>query len=194
MGFEVIDGVRISAPLGEHHARLLQPVGLFADDPDGLLSAWGAIEAMWSDTMARARLLPPKALDERVDGEWSFLQTLRHLVFVTDVWLRDVVQEHERPNHMLGMPPDFAMAMAGDLGLETEATPPAGEVFAARADRQGQARSLIAGLTADELDRTCTPREGRFTVLGAVQVVVFEEWAHCRYSDRDLASLESSAT
>ena len=35
-------------------------------------------------TVERARALPAPALDESVEGEFSFLQTLRHLVFVAD--------------------------------------------------------------------------------------------------------------
>jgi hypothetical protein len=192
MGYELVDGVRISAPMGEHHARLLQPLGLFADDPKGLLSAWLNVEAMWAATVDRARALPPAALDQGVGGEWSFLQTMRHMVFVTDVWLRDVVQELPQANHPLGIPPDFALEGASQLGLTIDATPSADEVLAVRAGRQEQARDLIAWLTAEELDRTCRPRDGRFTVLGAVQTVVFEEWAHCQYANRDLAALEPS--
>ena len=32
--------------------------------------------------------LPPDLLHERVDDEWSFIETLRHLVFATDAWVR----------------------------------------------------------------------------------------------------------
>ena len=30
----------------------------------------------------------PELLHESVDGEWSFIETLRHLVFATDAWIR----------------------------------------------------------------------------------------------------------
>jgi len=42
-------------------------------------------------TVERARLLPPDLLHESVDGEWSFIETLRHLVFATDSWIRRVI-------------------------------------------------------------------------------------------------------
>lgn len=41
---------------------------------------WDTIERLWSGTVARARRLAEPALHERVGGEWSFAETLRHLV------------------------------------------------------------------------------------------------------------------
>jgi hypothetical protein len=35
----------------------------------------------------RARRLRPELLHESVGGEWSFIETLRHLVFATDSWI-----------------------------------------------------------------------------------------------------------
>ena len=46
--------------------------------------AWSIIEAMWADTTTCAQELPERKLHERVDEEWSFVEALRHLVFVTD--------------------------------------------------------------------------------------------------------------
>lgn len=57
---------------------------LRAADPEGLADAWAMIEGLWSRTVARARKLPDPVLHEQVDGEWSFVQTHRHLVLATD--------------------------------------------------------------------------------------------------------------
>jgi hypothetical protein len=35
------------------------------------------------------------------------------------------------------------------------------------------------------------PRDGQFLVIGALQAVVFEEWAHHEYATRDLTTLEA---
>ena len=43
-------------------------------------------------------------LDESVDGEWSFLETLRHLVFATDRWITGPVLDDADPFHRLGLP------------------------------------------------------------------------------------------
>ena len=47
----------------------------------------------------------------------------------------------------------------------------------------------VNSVTLAELDRRCTRFDGQFTVLGAVQNVIFEEWAHHVYATRDLARL-----
>jgi hypothetical protein len=55
---------------------------------------WGdgfdAVDTMWTPTIAHARALPPSLLHGRVNGEYSFFETLRHLVFATDAWLMRV--------------------------------------------------------------------------------------------------------
>ena len=58
-----------------------------AEDPDGLRAAWAALELVWAGTLQRVAAMPVGTVDESVDGEWSFAQTLRHLVHATDVWL-----------------------------------------------------------------------------------------------------------
>ena len=57
-------------------------------DPAGFAAAWDILERLWDETVARARRLPPETLHESVGGEWSFIETLRHLVFATDSWIR----------------------------------------------------------------------------------------------------------
>jgi hypothetical protein len=44
---------------------------------DDYRTMWDTIEHLWSDTVARARRLPEDARQERVDDEWSFVETLR---------------------------------------------------------------------------------------------------------------------
>ncbi len=65
---------------------------LRAAEPEGLAGAWAMIEDMWGRTVVRARELPEPVLHEQVDGEWSFVQTHRHLVLVTDCWLRRMIK------------------------------------------------------------------------------------------------------
>ncbi|AIJ25086.1 hypothetical protein [Amycolatopsis methanolica] len=50
---------------------------------DGLAdirAGWATLESLWADTVARARRLLEEASHERVDGEWSFVETPRRLV------------------------------------------------------------------------------------------------------------------
>ena len=76
---------------------------LRAADPEGLVGAWAMIETKWSQTVARGRELPEPLLYQQVDGEWSFVQTHRHLVLVTDCWLRRMVKGIDYPYHPWGL-------------------------------------------------------------------------------------------
>jgi hypothetical protein len=47
-------------------------------DPPGFREAWDILGRLWGETVERARRLPPELLHDSVDGEWSFIETLRH--------------------------------------------------------------------------------------------------------------------
>jgi hypothetical protein len=66
-------------------------------DADGYREAWAILERLWSQTVARARRLDPDLLHEQVDGEYSFIETLRHLVFATDAWIKRAVLGSRHP-------------------------------------------------------------------------------------------------
>src|SRR5688572_25302523 len=96
----LIDGLTINdievAPLiaAEMERRHPERAQLTATDPDGVRAAWSMVEEMWAATVERARGFPEAMLRQRVDEEWSFIETLRHLIFVTDGWvLRTVLNE-----------------------------------------------------------------------------------------------------
>ena len=75
-------------------------------DPAGFREAWDTLERLWGQTVARARRLPPESLHESVDGEWSFTETLRHLAFATDAWIRRAVLGDPAPWDPLDLPWD----------------------------------------------------------------------------------------
>jgi len=175
--------------LTPERAAALEEEGLFADDPAGLARAWEAVQARWASTVQRARSVPEETLHERVAGEWSFVETLRHLVFVTDAWVADVVEEAPEPYHPWGLPPHFLAEAAAHLGLETDARPALDEVLAVRRERVHRVRSVLGTVDAAALERRCARREGRYAVVGALQTVLFEEWAHHEYATRDLRRL-----
>ena len=81
----VINGVDI-APLVEAELDRRHPdlPKFRPTTPEGFREAWDLNERLWDSTVARARRLPPEMLHESVDGEWSFVQTLRHLAFATE--------------------------------------------------------------------------------------------------------------
>jgi hypothetical protein len=85
----IINGVDV-APLidAELNKRYPLRAKMRPTDPAGFREAWDVLERLWAETVDRARRLPPDLLHESVDDEWSFIETLRHLVFATDAWLR----------------------------------------------------------------------------------------------------------
>jgi len=186
----------VNAELDRRHPERVQfREGQTADDVRAL---WDTIERLWAQATERAGRLPATAVDQRVNEEWSFAQTLRHLVFITDAWASRTVLDEERPYHPLGLPQSwYPVADAAALGIEVTARPGYAEVLAARADRMAVMRRIVAGLTDDGLGRLCPrspapgyPDEER-TVIDCLAVVMDEEIEHYRFATRDLAVLEA---
>jgi uncharacterized protein YjbI with pentapeptide repeats len=50
-------------------------------DVDGFRAAWRILGRPWQGTVARAKTFPEAELHRSVDDEWSFIQTLRHLLY-----------------------------------------------------------------------------------------------------------------
>jgi len=55
-------------------------------------------------TLERARRVPPDRLNESVGGDWTLLETIRHLVFATERWITGPALSDVEPFHPLGMP------------------------------------------------------------------------------------------
>lgn len=176
-----------------HPARVLARK---AEAPADHRAAWEAVETLWARTLDRARLLPETTLHERVDGEWSFVETQRHLLFAGDAWLGNAVLEEDAPYHPLGLPAGGTPAEeAARLGLTLEATPTLDEVLKPRLLRMATMRRVVEGLTETELKRTCARKpappypDQKYVVRRCLKVVLKEEGEHHRYARRDLAVL-----
>ena len=87
----VVNGVEVSAYVdAELDRRYPVRVLIRSDVPADLLEGWRRLQADWRATIDRLRASP--GMERRtVNGEWSALQTLRHLVFVYDSWFRRCV-------------------------------------------------------------------------------------------------------
>ena len=90
----------VEAELDRRHP---ERAAMRARTPEELRAGWAGLEAMWASTVARARAMPTGTLDVSVDGEWTFTQTLRHLILATDAWLGEAIGKQEKPFHPLGM-------------------------------------------------------------------------------------------
>lgn len=203
-GSMVVNGVDV-APLVEAALDVRLPGrGLRrATDPAGLRAAWAALERTWAATLARVEHMPPGSVDVRVAGEWSFAETLRHLVMATDTWLgRGVLGlPLERAYHPLGVPHAEYATDGYDTSLFTTATPSYDEVLAVRAERQAMVREHLAQVSAAELaeprrnpwappDPDGTGERGE-SVLSCLHVVLQEEWEHLRFAVRDLDVIDA---
>jgi hypothetical protein len=162
-----------------------------ARDPQGLRVAWAASESAWGRVLVRAQALPAGAVEESVDGEWSFAHTLRHLVHATDLWFGKAVLGLDDPEHPLGV----AYADRPDRPEPVEA--PYADVLEARAGRVAMVRDYLASVTPEQL---AEPRRNPHapaasppteTVLSCLQVILEEEWEHQRFAVRDLGAIES---
>jgi hypothetical protein len=186
----------VEAELNRRHPERAQVQG--AQTADDFRAVWGTLERLWAEAVARARRLPEPARQERVDDEWSFVETLRHLVFCTDAWASRTVLDDPMPYDRLGYTHSaYPTADAAAIGIDLEARPSFDEVMAVRADRVALVRRIVDGLTDDDLTRQCArspapgyPEESR-TVGACLRVVMIEECEHHRYAQRDLAVLEA---
>ena len=166
-----------------------------AGDPTGLREAWSLLELAWAAAIDRASSMPDGAVDISVAGEWSFAQTLRHLVMATDVWLRRAVLGVTEPFHPLGMPHVEYETDGYDMSVFATGTPSFEDVLAARRDRAGMVRDFLAGVTIEEL---AVPRSNPWdpshpeTTLTCVQVILEEEWEHLRFALRDLDAIAAA--
>jgi DinB superfamily/Pentapeptide repeats (8 copies) len=156
---------------------------------------WDTIADLWSQTVTRALRLPGPALYQRVDGEWSFTETLRHLVRATDKWAAHMILGEPMPYHRLGLP--GTATGAAPLGIDPGANPPLEQVLEVRGTRIAMVRGIVGGLTDDDLQRECPrlPEPGypdeTYTVGRCLKVIMKEECEHRRYAVRDLAVLET---
>ena len=131
VGNLVVNDVDVTAFVeGELDRRHPERVQLRAKrTADDYRAIWDTIEGLWAETVARARRLPEPVLHQRVDGEWSFVETLRHLVLATDRWAGYMILDKPTPYHPLGLPqPGFPPADAAALGIDLDARPSLAEV------------------------------------------------------------------
>ena len=167
-----------------------------AGDPDGLRAAWAVLERTWAATLERVAAMPAGTVDVSVGGEWSFAQTLRHLVMATDVWLGRAILGIEQPFHPIGEPNAEYETDGNDMSVFTTVTPSYAEVLEVRAGHVAMVRDFLATVTAEELGearKNPWNPEHQETTLSCLHVILKEEWDHHRYAVRDLEAIEAKS-
>ena len=178
----------VRAELDRRHPELRT---LAATDIEGLRDAWRATEERADTTLAKARALREEKLYESVDGEWAYVDTLRHLVYATDRWITGPVLGEKHNFHRLGMPNDDPAPWRGSF-IDVDAKPTLDEVLVVRAQRMASVASLLETSNNDDLHRiVASPNGGTTSVMSCIHVVLREEWEHNRYANRDLDTLRA---
>ena len=155
----------------------------------------GSAERTWAATLERTAGMPAGTVDVQVDGEWSFAQTLRHLVMATNTWLGRAILEIEQPFHPLGQPNFEYETDGNDMSDFATITPSYAEVLEARAGRVAMVRDFLATLTEDDMTTTRkNPHDPAYpeTILSCLHTILEEEWEHHRFAVRDLDTIEST--
>ena len=137
--------------------------------PDGFREAWDVNERRWAATVYRARQLPPERLHESVGGEWSFVQTLRHLAFASESWVGRAVLGDPYPWHPMLLRVGHLPRPGHPAG--PDARPSLDEALAIRQDAMALVRRVVDDLDEAELARDRPVRRaglaaGRRHVLG----------------------------
>ena len=193
----LINGVDV-APLVEAELDRRDPdrPRMRPTDPAGFREAWDIVERLWDGTVERARGFDPALLHESVGGEWSFIETLRHLAFATDSWVRRAILGDPSPWDPLDLPWDEMPDIPG-VPRDREVRPSLDEALALRRDRMATVRTVIDGLTDDTLAASTEPVEGpgwpppeSFPVREVLLIILNEEWYHRLFAERDLDALE----
>lgn len=190
----VVNGVEVTgyveAELDRRHpVRVL----IRSDEPADLRRAHRTLVADWAATVARLDALSPGSEHQRVDDEWSTVETLRHLVFVHDSWFRRCVLGSTAQFTSLGLASGFVPDQE-EQGLDPASTPALADVLAVRHEQAIELEGWLAGVDHDALQRTAPVPDGPGwppyargrTVAQCLRTVLNEEQAHHGFAARDL--------
>ncbi|MHA3701044.1 DinB family protein [Jatrophihabitans sp. YIM 134969] len=194
----VVNGVEVSAYVEaeldrRHPVRVLNR----SDDPDDLRNAYRQLQEAWRATVERLRRMPSGSEHRQVAGEWSAVQTLRHLVFVHDSWFRRCCLGSTRPFTAMGLASPFVPDQE-EQGLDPAADPSLDDVLVVREAQAAELEHWLAGVTSTDLSAPAPvpagpgwpPYAAGRSVLQCLQVVLNEEHEHHGFCVRDLDLLE----
>jgi hypothetical protein len=195
----VVNGVEVMSYV-ETELDRRHPVRLLIRSADltDLQEARRQLRANWLGTLKRLREMPQGSEHQRVGGEWSAVETLRHLVFVHDSWFRRCCLGSIQPFTAIGLASDFVPDQE-EQGLDRAAVPSLDEVLAVRDEQAAELERWLATVTANELSTAAPvpagpgwpPYARGKSVLECLHVVLNEEWAHHGFCVRDLDALDA---
>lgn len=188
----VVNGVDVTTFVNEHDPWHPLRSVLRPGDLASMLTGWTLLRDAWVAAVERARRLPGDAVHASVHGEWSFVQTLRHLVLATDKWF--VVPILGGAFSALGLPDTYSARTGSWPDLDLDARPRLDDVLSIRAAQSAQVAGHLGAIGDEDLGATIDVVDnGPHLVRQCITTVLEEEFWHLRYADRDLSVLEAGA-
>lgn len=182
----------VEAELNQRHPGREAIVAVRRGDADAFRRAMHVVDDAWGATNARLRRLSAEQVHERVRGEWSAVENLRHLIFAIDAWASRALLGIESPYAPLGLPHSEMGDIAG-VPNDPDARPSLEDVIAVHDGRLAVVRQLIEELTDERLagrtepNRTAGyPPADSYEVRRCLVACVVEEWEHRRFIERNL--------
>ncbi|MFJ9344755.1 DinB family protein [Streptomyces sp. NPDC101733] len=194
----VVNGVEVTeyveAELDRRHpVRVLIRSG----DPADLRTASRQLRAGWATTLERIRRTP--GLERRsVNGEWSAVQTMRHLVFVHDSWFRRCCLGSTDLFTPMGIGPTVE-PYRGAHGVDLLLDPTLDEIVSVRDAQAAELEAWLDEVDAAQLaapapvpdDDVWPPYARSRSVRQCLGTVLNETFEHNRFCVRDLDLIEA---
>lgn len=149
-----------------------------------------AVRELVGRTLERASAFGEEERARRVNDEWSAVESVRHLVFVIDVWLGRTIKGEDDPFHPIGIPPHFVPRVLPGSSIDADADPTFAEARDALMGRLTMVDDYLAAIEPGGLEREIGGHAK--TVAGGLGVIYDELTFHCGFINRDLDTIEAA--
>lgn len=189
----MVNGVDVTSYVNEHDRWYPLRTMLSPSDAAGVATAWTELAREWAVLDERASRMARDRLLESVNGEWSYRDTLRHLVFAHDKWFEWPILG-ERRFSPIGNPNTGSRDLEWP-GLDLTLDPSLEEVRLVRDEYVARFGGFVKTLDLATLSDTVEVLEnGTVPAIMCFHTVLEEEFEHLRYATRDLAILGTQGT
>ncbi len=164
------------------------PIQRIPADVDAARTSFGSVTDVLDATIARSSTFTDAERHQRVNDEWSTVESLQHLVFVIDVWLGRTINGESDPFHPIGLPPHFVPRTLPGSSIDPDADPTFEEACEALRGRLAKLGAFVESLTPGEMARAIGTHAE--TVAGGLGVIFDELTYHNAFINRDLDAIE----
>lgn len=184
----VVNGVDVTDYVNRNDRWYPLRYQLSPKDAVGLRASWCELEREWTELLSRVGDADPSITGTSVNGEWSLVDTLRHLLFAMDKWFTWPIL-----GGRLFCSPGLPNTESNDEdwpGLNKTDQPNFETVVRLRHEQHRIFSNFIEKLDVDGLPTTVDVLEnGTAQTFMCFHVVLEEEFEHLRYMLRDLEQL-----